>query len=85
MATNALLLLNSYRPGGNPQTSAEALIHLIHDQIPAIAAATVLTAAHVQQVVAVLKRHASLLGGGLVYAASFLERALGLEKWSLSG
>lgn len=80
MTSNALLLLgNSYRPGGrNPQTNVDALIRLIHDQTPAIAAVTVITAVHVKQIVAVLKRHASVLGGALLHAAEVLERALGL-------
>ena len=35
-----------------------------------------MTAVHVKQVVAVLKGHASVLSGGLVYAAELLESAL---------
>jgi hypothetical protein len=81
MSSNAVSFLNSYRPGGrNQQTNVDALIHLIHDQIPAIAVVTVITAVHIKQIVAVLKRHASVLGGALVHTAELLERALGLSK-----
>jgi len=77
MLSNALLLLNSYSlGGGTQQTYVDALIHLIHDHIPAIAAVIFITAAHVKQIAAVLKAHASVLAGALVYAADFLEGAL---------
>lgn len=81
MSSNALLLLNSYSLGdGIQQTYVDALIHLLRDHIPAIAAVTVITAAHVKQIVAVLKAHASVLAGTLVYGADFLEGALGFSK-----
>ena len=80
MASNALLFVDSYRQarGRNPQTPVDTIMHLIHEEIPAIAAVIVITAVHVKQVVVVLKRHASVLGNGIVYAAELLERTLGL-------
>ena len=81
ITSNALLFVNSYRqPRRNPQNLVDTLMHLIHEEIPAIAAVTVITAVHIKQVVAVLKRHASVLGNGIVYAAELLERKLVLFK-----